>query len=106
MTTWVLPNGRDSPALRSVLERSGARTPERGCLSASAAMATKNCVGLQTSDTDASGEPYTYHVEPPAQGGKTYARCEACGAELLTDLGGKRTLVHVDGCPNAGEGPR
>lgn len=44
---------------------------------------------------------YTEHVEPPAQGGERYVRCEVCGRELLSSLGGRETLLHVDGCPNA-----
>lgn len=54
-----------------------------------------------------SGEPnfeaidkpdFTYHIEPPEQGGEKYVRCEHCGAEILTKLGGKENLEHVDGC--------
>lgn len=48
-----------------------------------------------------AGVQYTTHIEPVAQGGKEYVRCEACGAELLTELGGRGKLVHRDGCPQA-----
>lgn len=45
---------------------------------------------------------FTYHVEPPEQGGGQYVRCQGCGAELLLDLGGKDAMIHREGCP-AGE---
>lgn len=44
---------------------------------------------------------YSEHVEPPEQGAKKYVRCDACGRELLVELGGRDPLLHVDGCPNA-----
>ena len=44
---------------------------------------------------------YTIHTEPIAQGGAAYVRCEACGVELLTSLGGARNLSHARDCPEA-----
>ena len=44
---------------------------------------------------------YTYHHEPPHEGGQRFARCDACGAELLCSLGGARKLVHKADCPAA-----
>lgn len=38
---------------------------------------------------------YTTHIEPADQGGKEYVRCECCGWELLTELGGKDGLPHA-----------
>lgn len=46
---------------------------------------------------------YTEHVEPEEQGGEPYVRCEGCGRELLTALGGREKLMHADGCPNGEE---
>jgi hypothetical protein len=46
---------------------------------------------------------YSEHVESSEQGGGRYVRCEACGRELLCSLGGREPLLHIDGCPNAGE---
>ncbi len=43
--------------------------------------------------------PYTYHTEPPEQGGKAYVRCRDCQRELLVDLGGRDRLPHAPGCP-------
>jgi hypothetical protein len=51
-----------------------------------------------TVENGTADEPYTTHVEPPAQGGETYHRCRECGAELLTCLGGFDNLVHREGC--------
>ncbi|MFC4986325.1 hypothetical protein [Saliphagus infecundisoli] len=42
---------------------------------------------------------YTYHTEPPEQGGKAYVRCRDCQRELLVDLGGRDRLPHAPGCP-------
>ncbi|MFC4990529.1 hypothetical protein [Saliphagus infecundisoli] len=42
---------------------------------------------------------YTYHTEPPEQGGKAYVRCRDCQRELLVDLGGHDSLPHAPGCP-------
>ncbi len=63
----------------------------------------------ETSDTTTTGNPstanrneqttITEHVEPLAQGGKRYVRCEACGRELLCALGGRTGLPHTDECP-------
>jgi hypothetical protein len=47
------------------------------------------------------GESFTEHIEPLAQGGERYVRCEGCGRELLVDLGGREKLPHRNGCPNA-----
>jgi hypothetical protein len=44
---------------------------------------------------------HTEHIEPAAQGGERYVRCEGCGRELLIALGGREQLPHCDGCPNA-----
>jgi len=44
---------------------------------------------------------FTEHIEPAAQGGERYVRCEGCGRELLVALGGREQLPHRDGCPNA-----
>jgi hypothetical protein len=56
-----------------------------------------------STDTTAANESigYTYHVEPPAVGGKRYARCEGCDRELLCSLGGAGKIPHADSCPNA-----
>jgi hypothetical protein len=43
-------------------------------------------------------DPYTEHREPPAQGGERYVRCEACGRELLCELGGRDALLHAPEC--------
>ncbi|WP_114579627.1 hypothetical protein [Saliphagus sp. LR7] len=42
---------------------------------------------------------YTYHTEPPEQGGKAYVQCRDCQRELLVDLGGRDRLPHAPGCP-------
>ncbi|WP_254547492.1 hypothetical protein [Halomarina pelagica] len=47
---------------------------------------------------------YTYHVEAPAQGAARYVRCEGCGRELLTSLGGRNALLHTEECPNENNG--
>jgi len=42
---------------------------------------------------------YTYHVEPPEQGGARYVRCEGCGREVIPadpDL-----IQHPSACPNS-----
>ena len=44
---------------------------------------------------------YSEHVESSEQGGERYVRCEACGRELLVELGGRENLLHAEGCPNA-----
>lgn len=54
---------------------------------------------LDESENDAPG--YTRHVEPHAQGGKKYVRCEGCERELLVELGGRENLLHREGCDNA-----
>jgi len=43
----------------------------------------------------------TYHIEPAAQGGEQFARCESCGRELLCSLGGAESILHREDCPNA-----
>lgn len=53
-------------------------------------------------DSDAEQPAYTYHREPPEQGGEEYARCADCGYEILTKYG-VHTLGHADGCSNGGE---
>ena len=55
----------------------------------------------QTTAQEGTGSGYTYHVEPPEVGGERYARCEGCGRELLTSLGGAAKIPHADSCPNA-----
>ncbi|WP_254547221.1 hypothetical protein [Halomarina pelagica] len=47
------------------------------------------------------GSAFTESVEPLAQGGERYVRCEGCGRELLIALGGRDALLHTEGCPNA-----
>ena len=42
-------------------------------------------------------EPYTYHTEPPAQGGARYVRCERCGAEVIP--ADPDRMAHKRGCP-------
>jgi len=63
-------------------------------------MSTDELAGFQHSATtdDAS---YTEHIEPAAQGGERYVRCEGCGRELLVALGGREQFPHRDECPNA-----
>lgn len=41
---------------------------------------------------------YSYHIEPPNQGGARYVRCEYCGREVLG--GDPDRIPHRDGCPN------
>ncbi len=41
-------------------------------------------------------EPYTTHVEPAAQGGKTYVRCSDCGREVIGRDPSR--LLHAAGC--------
>lgn len=45
--------------------------------------------------------PITTHYEPAEQGGEKYVRCEGCGREILSELGGRSKLVHPEGCPHA-----
>lgn len=47
--------------------------------------------------------PFTTHYEPAAQGGEKYVRCDDCGRELLSKLGGCRKLSHAADCPHASE---
>ncbi|GGN26987.1 SWIM zinc finger family protein [Halarchaeum nitratireducens] len=54
------------------------------------------------SETDDSLPEITHHVEPPAQGGEHYIRCEGCGVEVLG--GDTSRLPHKDGCPHTPEG--
>ncbi|MFC7158012.1 SWIM zinc finger family protein [Halomarina halobia] len=49
-------------------------------------------------EDEGEGE-YTYHVEPPAEGGQRYVRCDGCGRELLMSLGGRNALLHAADCP-------
>lgn len=42
---------------------------------------------------------YSYHHEPPDEGGQRFARCRACGAELLCSLGGANKMLHNPDCP-------
>lgn len=52
-----------------------------------------------TTDTKAESDaPYTYHVEPPEQGGERYVRCEGCGREVIP--ADPDRLLHTDECPN------
>lgn len=54
--------------------------------------------GLQTPAKE--GAQFSILREPPAQGGCAYIRCEACGAELLLNLGGWDKLTHLGDCPH------
>jgi hypothetical protein len=42
---------------------------------------------------------YTYHREPPAQGGARYVRCEGCGREVVP--ADPDRIPHRDDCPEA-----
>lgn len=53
--------------------------------------------------TDGDHPAFTYHIEPPEQGGEEYARCIDCGYEILTEYG-VDTLGHADGCSNENGG--
>ena len=56
-----------------------------------------------SADAESAESPgYSTHYEPAAQGGEEYVRCGGCGRELLVALGGRDSLLHVDGCPNQG----
>ena len=48
---------------------------------------------------ETTDEPFTYHIEPPEQGGERYARCTDCGREILCCIGEEK-LTHADGCSN------
>lgn len=58
--------------------------------------------GGEVLNNDGTKQPeanYTYHVEPPEQGGARYVRCEGCGREVIPadpDL-----LSHPDWCRNS-----
>jgi hypothetical protein len=59
---------------------------------------------MSTDDTTAqksavtTAEPYTHHVEPPAQGGEAYIRCEACSREVIGRDPSR--IPHAAGCAN------
>jgi hypothetical protein len=42
---------------------------------------------------------YTYHVEPPEQGGARYVRCGGCGREVI--LADPDLIQHPNNCPNS-----
>lgn len=52
-----------------------------------------------TPNDESSESGYSYHYEPPEQGGERYVKCEGCNRELLVALGGADNLPHADGCP-------
>jgi hypothetical protein len=58
-----------------------------------------------TTEVEADGRTVsiTEHRETPAQGGERYVRCESCGRELLSSLGGADALLHADGCALRGD---
>lgn len=45
------------------------------------------------------GRAYTTHREPPAQGGKEYARCTGCEREIVP-VDRFEQLTHANDCPN------
>jgi hypothetical protein len=55
----------------------------------------------QHSDAEnATDDPtYTYHHEPPEQGGARYVRCSACGIECVP--ANPDRIPHRDDCPGA-----
>lgn len=61
-------------------------------------MSTNDPAGLESSGP--TDEPLTYHIEPPEQGGKRYARCTDCGREILCCIGEEK-LSHREGCSHA-----
>lgn len=46
-----------------------------------------------------SAEEFTYHFEPPEQGGEEYVRCEGCGREVVP--ADPDRILHKEGCPNS-----
>lgn len=55
--------------------------------------------GGEVLDEEPTG--YSYHYEPPSQGGARYVRCECCGVEGVPAK--PERLSHRAGCPNANE---
>lgn len=54
---------------------------------------------LSNTDAEQKEASYTYHVEPPEQGGAKYVRCEGCGREVIP--ANPDNLTHPDNCPNS-----
>ena len=52
-----------------------------------------------TQETVSEADPFTYHLEPLAQGGEEYARCTGCRREILTSIGADK-LLHAEDCPH------
>lgn len=63
--------------------------------------ASEEAMSTHATQQQNTGARYSKHVEPLDQGGAAYVRCEACGVELLTSLGGARNLLHARDCPEA-----
>jgi hypothetical protein len=57
-------------------------------------MSTNDATGLKTSDT--ADTQYSYHTEPPAQGGARFVRCEECGSESVP--ADPDRVLHHEGC--------
>lgn len=53
---------------------------------------------LYDRDTEQKEASYTYHIEPPEQGGARYVRCEGCGREVIP--ADPDRLSHPETCPN------
>lgn len=53
---------------------------------------------LQNGDGEQKEASYTYHVEPPEQGGARYVRCVGCGREVIP--ADPDRLSHSETCPN------
>jgi len=49
-------------------------------------------------DEEQGKADYTYHIEPPEQGGARYVRCKGCGREVIP--ADPELLQHPDGCSN------
>jgi len=61
-------------------------------------MSTKDTDDIESIDVS----NYSYHREPPAQGGSQYVRCEVCGGEALLSRfvtpSKNRDRAHNPGC--------
>lgn len=65
---------------------------------ATSAAATDGGEVLRDRDAEQKEASYTYHVEPPEQGGARYIRCEGCGREVIP--ANPDRLSHPETCPN------
>lgn len=62
-------------------------------------MSTDTTAAEKSAATTDDEPTYTHHVEPPAQGGAAYVRCEDCGREVIGSDPSR--LLHAAGCSGA-----